>query len=99
MARNRTDRRTDPLPARTLDPVAALAILRAEVESKAEKPADGFRTTQEWADAWDVSREHATRLLNRGIDSGITEERYFRLKRGAIVRKVRHFKIAAKVAA
>jgi hypothetical protein len=99
MARNRTDRRTDPLPARTLDPAAALAILRAEVESAAEEPAEGFRTAEGWADVWEMSREHALRLLTRGISSGITEERYFRVKRGVIVRKVRHFKIAAKVAA
>jgi hypothetical protein len=99
MDRNRTDRRTDPLPAGSLDPVAALAILRAEIESAEEKPVDGFRTTQGWADAWDVSREHATRLLNRGLDSGITEQRYFRVKRGLIVRKVRYFRVNAKVAA
>ena len=99
MARNRTSRKTNPLSAGSLDPVAALAILRAEIGDKPENPVAGFLTTQGWADAWGVTREHAQRLLNRGIGGGIVDERRFRIKAGSILRKVRHFKITGKVAA
>ncbi len=95
MARNRRSRKADPLPARDLDPVAALAILRAEIENQPQTPDAGFLTAKGWAEAWGLSESHAYLMLTQGVKKRAVEDRYFRVKVGKITRKVRHFRVKA----
>jgi hypothetical protein len=51
--------------------------LMAEINKSAEKPGKGFKTTNEYAKEWGMSREQASLYIRRGIQAGVVEKKKF----------------------
>ena len=60
-------RRPDPL----------LVKVMAAIHQTAEKPAKGFRTIDQWAKHWGVSRTMATRYVHKAIEIGLMEKKTY----------------------
>ena len=95
MARNRTNRKAHQIPARVLDSdaAAAFALLKAEVAQQVETPDPGYRTTNQWAKAWDVDTKTARNYLVHGMGTGSVTTKDFRLAAGRQFRKIPHYKV------
>ena len=76
-----------------MDALAALALLRREMSPDPEDVPEGWRTSQQWAEAWNLSRPHTYTLLNSGIASGRVEMREFKIPNRASVRRVPHYRV------
>lgn len=61
-----------------------------------ETPAKGFRTCAQWATLWNMSENHARKLLGIGVQQKITVMRAFKRPTGVGVRKVPHYGPAGK---
>jgi predicted transcriptional regulator len=60
---------------RKLDPLL-LRVMQA-IHQTAEKPANGFRTIDEWAAKWKVQRSSARMMLLKGVKLGLVEKRTY----------------------
>jgi hypothetical protein len=79
-----------------MDALEALALLRREMDNaNAEEVPEGWRTAQQWADAWGLKRPHTSGLLRAGTDSGRVEMREFKVKTAAGLRRVPHYRVKA----
>ena len=54
-----------------------LRVMQA-IHQTAEKPADGFRTIDEWAVVWRCKRNAAREYVIKGMKLGIIEKRIYR---------------------
>jgi hypothetical protein len=73
----------------------ALALLRREISGNVETIPDGWRTCQQWSEAWGLSRPHTSTLLSSGVSSGRVEMREFKVETPAGVRRVPHYRVIA----
>jgi hypothetical protein len=76
-----------------MDALEALALLRREISGSVETVPDGWRTCQQWAEAWSLSRPHTSTLLSSGIPAGRVEMREFKVQTPAGVRRVPHYRV------
>ena len=65
MASKRETRRTAAVPAGSLDPVTAFALLVAELAGDEETPEPGYFTVLQWAEKVGKSQSQAATLLRR----------------------------------
>jgi hypothetical protein len=78
-----------------MDALAALALLRREMSGNVETVPDGWRTCQQWSEAWGLSRPHTSTLLSYGVSANRVEMREFKLQTPAGVRRVPHYRVIA----
>jgi len=62
-------------------------------ENKTEKIPDGFKTIETWAKENNMSPSYAAVNIHEGFKAGLMEKKEFRIKTGAGVRAVAHYKI------
>lgn len=55
-----------------------LRVMQA-IHQTAEKPADGFRTIDQWAAHWGLGRSRARDYVLKAIELGLMEERKYRV--------------------
>lgn len=67
-----------------------LDAIKSTINQPDKVPA-GFKTANQWAVKWNLSDNHARKLLNTGISSGIVERRMFKTATGVGVRLVPHY--------
>jgi hypothetical protein len=77
-----------------MDALEALALLRREMDNANEEEVpDGWRTAQQWADAWGLKRPHTSTLLASGMQSGRVESCEFKIKTAAGLRRIPHYRV------
>lgn len=76
-----------------MDALEALALLRRELSSDVETVPDGWRTSQQWADAWGLSRPHTFTMLSAGLSAGRVEKCDFKIQTPSGVRRVPHYRV------
>ena len=76
-----------------MDALEALALLRREISQDVEEVPEGWRTCQQWAEAWGLSRPHTSTLIRNGVASGRVEMREFKITTTAGVRRVPHYRV------
>jgi|694.fasta_scaffold03352_29 hypothetical protein len=77
-----------------MDALEALALLRREMDNaNSEEVPDGWRTAQQWADAWGLKRPHTSTLLSSGIASGRVAMREFKIPTTAGLRRIPHYRV------
>lgn len=59
-------------------PDPLLLKVMSAIHQTAEKPADGFRTIDEWAVVWRCKRNAAREYVIKGMKLGIIEKRIYR---------------------
>lgn len=67
--------------------------LVAHISAKPEVPEEGFLTVQEWMAESGLGREHTTKSLKRGVETGVVEVKHFRILSGQRVMKVPHYRV------
>lgn len=95
MVGNSKTGRAANLPSGAMTPAQALAALQDLFSGEVETPEEGYRTMQQWANEWGLSRERATTLVKRGIDAGKVDTKSYRINTGSKVYKVPHYRINA----
>lgn len=68
----------------------------AELNLSAGKPEKGYKTTNELAKEWGLSREQAGAYIRKGLDAGVIEKKKFRVTLTARVCSVFHYKLLIK---
>ena len=58
-----------------------------------EKPAKGFFTRANLAQAWKISEQQANRKLKKYVATGLMETKYYRVKSGMVTRPIPHYRI------
>lgn len=76
-----------------MDALEALALLRREISGNVETVPDGWRTCQQWSEAWGLSRPHTSTLLSSGVSASRVEMREFKVQTPAGVRRVPHYRV------
>jgi predicted ArsR family transcriptional regulator len=74
----------------------ALKILEREIAKAVDDVPDGWRTTEQWANEWDMDYETARRRLSKGRAVGVVEVAMFRIKRGESTRPTAHYRVIEK---
>jgi hypothetical protein len=62
-------------------------------QNKTEKIPEGFKTIETWAKENNMSNSYAAINIQEGFKAGLMEKKEFRIKTGAGVRAVAHYKI------
>lgn len=79
---------------------AALNALRtiqhALAAPRVEQVPPGWRTTQQWADEWGLSRPHANRIIRGALKAGLMEYRSFCIENGLVTRPEPHYRMKGK---
>lgn len=60
---------------RKLDPL--LVKVMAAVHRKAELVPPGYRTIDQWAKHWDISRSMATKYIHKAVEIGMMDKKSF----------------------
>ncbi len=95
MASKRSTGEAADVSSRVLDREAASAFasLRTALAGSVEEPTEGYRTTVQWADAWQVSRPHAGMLIRNGVLIGKVHSKKFRIPTAGGLKPISHYKV------
>lgn len=76
----------------------ALKVLEAAVNRKPETPPEGFLTSAQWAQAWNIGMSTAQRKLKLGVEAGAVEVRKFRVLEGSsgLAKAMPHYRVIGK---
>lgn len=75
---------------------AALATLQDAIAKQIDTVPDGWRTSEQWSEAWKISRRRTGELIRAGIASGNVEVRQFVVVNGPFRRPLRHYFVKVK---
>jgi len=70
--------------------------LMAELNLSVEKPDKGYKTTNELAKEWGLSREQAGAYIRKGLHAGVIKKKKFRVTLAARTCLVFHYKLIKK---
>ena len=56
-----------------------LSKLKDAIQSKPDEIPEGYKTVEEWARSWSLSRSYAEKLLKIGVESGVVDSKKFRI--------------------
>lgn len=93
MASKRETKRTAAVPAGSLDPVTAFALLVAELAGDEETPEPGYFTVLQWAEKVGKSQSQVATLLRRLLAAGKAECRKYRIRTGEKIYPVPHYRL------
>ena len=72
----------------------ALNTLKAALASYGvETPAEGYKTTADWATESGQSISNTDKILKEGVHSGLVETAVYRIMCGKLARKTTHYRI------
>ena len=61
----------------TKKPDAMLLRVMAAIHRKTETPGAGFRTIDQWAKHWGMSRTQATKYIHKAVEMGLMEKKSY----------------------
>lgn len=68
-----------------------LAQLQSALSEPEDKPAKGYKTTEDWAAEWGKSVSHTSKLIRAAVKRGAMVARLYRRKAGQRLMPVPHY--------